>query len=296
METQESKLRDFLSLTGLRPEAENIYNAYKRGKMNQEKCLSQIQQLIEDFYTEKSNQNTLLEYFGKEIPSEQNNGLETSGIVLSVKNPSEMPDPSNIVAIKEPFLKVEIIAPDTYTGKLIELINDSRGSLISMGALSMGQLQLVAELPLAEVIVDFYDKLKSISRGFASMSYEINEYKASDLVKIDIVLNGKKVDPLSVIRHREQADRIGRQICEKLKELIPRQQIEIAVQAAIGARVIARETIKPFRKDVTAKLYGGDITRRMKLLDKQKEGKKKMKAFGSVEVPKDVFINILKGD
>ena len=163
-----------------------------------------------------------------------------------------------------------------------------------MSALSIGQIQITCNLPLAEMIVDFYDDLKSATKGYATMSYEITGFEAEDLVKVDILVHNKLVDPISFITHRSNSEAKGRHVCAKLKEQIPRQQFEIPIQAAIGARVIARETVKSFRKDVTAKLYGGDITRRMKLLDKQKEGKKRMKMVGSVEIPQSAFLNILK--
>ena len=213
---------------------------------------------------------------------------------LSIFTPSELPDPSNIKEIQEPWVKLEIITPEAYTGKIIELITSRRGAYTAMSLLSAGQLQITGEVPLAEMIVDFYDDLKSATKGYATMSYELLGFRTEDLVKIDILVNHKVVDPLSIITHKSQADSKGRQISEKLKELIPRQQFDIAIQAAIGARVIARETIKAFRKDVTAKLYGGDVTRRMKLLDKQKEGKKRMKMVGNVEIPQSAFLNVLK--
>jgi GTP-binding protein LepA len=227
-------------------------------------------------------------------PSVEYEIIQTSGEEYSIHTPSELPDPSKISEIKEPWIKVEVITPEEYTGKIIELLSSRRGSYSSIGLLSAGQLQITGEMPLAEMIVDFYDDLKSATKGYATMSYELLGFRTESLVKIDILVNQKVVDPLSIITHKSQAESKGRQICEKLKELIPRQQFEIAIQAAIGSRIVARETIKPFRKDVTAKLYGGDITRRMKLLDKQKEGKKKMKMVGNVEIPQTAFLNVLK--
>jgi GTP-binding protein LepA len=212
----------------------------------------------------------------------------------SIKNPSELPDPGSILSIKEPWIKLEIITPENYVGKIIEIITTRRGMYEGIHLLSGNQMQIEARMPLAEMIVDFYDELKSVSKGFATMSYEIGEFIADDLVKIDILVNHKIVDPMAIMAHKTRAEDKGRDICSKLKDLIPRQQFEIAIQAAIGAKVIARETIKAFRKDVTAKLYGGDITRRMKLLDKQKKGKKKMKMVGNVEIPQNAFLSVLK--
>jgi GTP-binding protein LepA len=213
---------------------------------------------------------------------------------IIIHTPSELPDPSQIRSISEPWVKIEILTPETYIGAIMELITSRRGIYQNMSFLTAGQVQISGEVPLAEMILDFYDDLKSLSRGFATLSYEQIGFRPGDLVKIDILVNYKRVDPLSVITHRSQAESRGRQICEKLKDLIPRQMFEIALQAAIGGRVIARETIRAYRKDVTAKLYGGDRTRRMKLLEKQKEGKKRMKMIGSVEIPQTAFLNILK--
>ncbi len=227
-------------------------------------------------------------------PSVQYQIEEFNGETYTIHTPSLLPDPSKIKNIYEPWIKIEIITPDIYIGKIIELITGKRGSYSSISPLAQDQVQITGELPLAEMIVDFYDELKSSTKGFATMSYEIIGFKEGDLVKIDILVNKKVVDPLSVMTHRAQSEEKGREICEKLKELIPRQQFDIAIQASIGARVIARESIKPFRKDVTAKLYGGDPSRRMKLLDKQKAGKKKMKMVGNVEIPQSAFLNVLK--
>ena len=219
---------------------------------------------------------------------------ENDGTKYTIHTPALLPDPSKIRYISEPWIKMEILTPDIYIGKIIELITNKRGNYSSISALAAEQVQITAELPLGEMIVDFYDELKSCTKGFATMSYDLIGFQRSDLVKIDILVNKKIVDPLSVMAHRLNAETKGREICEKLKELIPRQQFDISIQASIGARVIARESIKPFRKDVTAKLYGGDPTRRMKLLDKQKEGKKKMKMVGNVEIPQSAFLNVLK--
>jgi GTP-binding protein LepA len=227
-------------------------------------------------------------------PSVQYEVVLTNGTTITIHTPSELPDPSQIVCIKEPKIRMEIITPEVYIGKIIELVTSKRGNYTTMSALSIGQIQITCNLPLAEMIVDFYDDLKSATKGYATMSYEITGFEAEDLVKVDVLVHGKLVDPISFMTHRSNAEAKGRHVCAKLKEQIPRQQFEIPIQAAIGARVIARETVKSFRKDVTAKLYGGDITRRMKLLDKQKEGKKRMKMVGQVEIPQSAFLNILK--
>lgn len=296
------RLLEFLELTGLSKSLSSMVKQAEQEGLREEAVLGRAKQMILNYQPSESEQDDLMQIFGSDFgidwggkiqDAEKNEILEKD--YLSVKTPSDLPDPSSILAIKEPFLNMDIIAPTEYTGKIIELINDSRGECTAINSLSLGQIQITASIPLAEVIVDFYDQLKSGTKGYASMSYEISGYRASDLVKIDILLNGKIVEPLSVIVHKQNSEALGRRVCEKLKELIPRQQVEIAIQASIGSRVIARETIKPFRKDVTAKLYGGDITRRMKLLDKQKEGKKRMKSFANVNIPNDVFLNMLKG-
>ena len=227
-------------------------------------------------------------------PSVEYQVITTAGEVLSITNPSSLPDPTKIKEIQEPWVRLEIITPETYIGKIIELITSRRGSYSHLSQLSSGQLQIQAEMPLAEMIVDFYDDLKSVTKGYATMAYETIGFRPGNLTKIEVLVNKKPVDPLAIITDRSQAETKGRQICQKLKELIPRHQFEIAIQAAIGSRVIARETIKALRKDVTAKLYGGDITRRMKLLEKQKKGKKRMKMFGEVEIPQKAFLEVLK--
>jgi GTP-binding protein LepA len=187
-----------------------------------------------------------------------------------------------------------VLTPEEHVGKIIELVTSKRGNYQALNLISSGQIQLTGEMPLAEMVIDFYDELKSLTKGYATMSYELIDFRENDLVKIDFLVNQKIVSPLSIIAHRSQADQKSRRICEKLKELIPRQLFEIALQASIGSRVIARETVKAFRKDVTAKLYGGDMTRRKKLLEKQKKGKKRMKMVGNVEIPQSAFLNILK--
>lgn len=258
--------------------------------------VAQIKSFWQEFQSGKISESEFLELAQmlsmEEFEKEKK--ISESFYDLAIFTPSNLPDPSQIKAILEPFVRLEIITPEIYVGKIIELISQKRGNYEGINLLSLGQIQLTAKLPLAEMIVDFYDDLKSLSKGYATMSYELIGFEKGDLVKIDILVNSKIVDPLSIITHKENAETKGRHICEKLKELIPRQQIDIAIQAAIGARIIARETIKCFRKDVTAKLYGGDISRRMKLLDKQKAGKKRMKMVGNVEIPQSAFLNVLK--
>ena len=227
-------------------------------------------------------------------PSVEYKVVGHDGVEFSMKNPSELPDPSQIKEMKEPWVKVEIITPEQFVGAIIQLIADNRGSYTGLSEISLGQMQITGELPLAEVIVDFYDDLKSATKGYATISYDPIGFRTEDLVKIDFLVNKEVVAPLAVIAHRSQAEHKGRHICAKLKELIPRQQFDIAIQAAIGARIIARESIKPFRKDVTAGMYGGDMSRRKKLLEKQKKGKKKMKMIGNVEIPQSAFLNVLK--
>lgn len=227
-------------------------------------------------------------------PSVEYQIKERTGEEYSIRNSSQLPDPSKIEYIKEPFINLEIITPEIYVGKIIETISKRRGQYESINLLAGTQMEVHATMPLSEMIIDFYDELKSISKGFATMSYQIKEFRREDLVKVDIFVNHKVVDPLALITHKSKAEELGRQVCSKLKELIPRQQFEIAIQAGIGSKIIARETIKAFRKDVTAKLYGGDITRRMKLLEKQAKGKKKMKMIGNVEIPQSAFLNVLK--
>lgn len=207
-----------------------------------------------------------------------------------VRTPSDLPDPSRISTVEEPYIRAQIITKPDYIGSIMNLCLDKRGILSRQVYLTPFRVELSFELPLAEIVFDFYDRLKSISRGYASFDYALIDYRASDLIKLDIKLNGENVDALTALVHRDKADYIGRKICKRLKDLLPKQQFVIAIQAAIGAKVIARETISALRKDVTAKCYGGDISRKRKLLEKQKEGKKKMRQIGSVDVPQKPFL------
>ena len=211
-----------------------------------------------------------------------------------VRTPSDLPDPSRISSVEEPYIRAQIITKPDYIGSIMSLCLDKRGILSRQVYLTPYRVELSFELPLAEIVFDFYDRLKSISRGYASFDYALIDYRASDLIKLDIKLNGENVDALTALVHRDKADYIGRKICKRLKDLLPKQQFVIAIQAAIGAKVIARETISALRKDVTAKCYGGDISRKRKLLEKQKEGKKKMRQIGSVDVPQKAFLEVLK--
>jgi len=215
---------------------------------------------------------------------------------IIVNNPTQMPDPSRIEKIEEPFIKAQIITKPDYIGNIMTLCIGKRGLLINQGYLTPTRVELTFEMPLTEIVFDFYDRLKSVTRGYASFDYHPIGYRESDIVKMDILLNGEKVDALSSLIHRIRSQDFGRKLCEKLKELVPRQQFQIAIQAAIGAKVVARENISAMRKDVTAKCYGGDISRKRKLLEKQKEGKKRMKQIGNVEVPQEAFLAVLKLD
>ncbi|MFM1839108.1 MAG: GTP-binding protein LepA [Actinomycetota bacterium] len=221
---------------------------------------------------------------------------KTDGQVLKVDNPADLPLTNYIASIEEPFFRVSIITPKEYTGSLMELCQERRGELIKLEYLSPERVDMQYSMPLAEVVVDFFDQLKSRSQGYASLDYELAGYRPSDLVRVDILLNALPADAFSTIVHREKAYNYGNRMCGKLRELIPRQMFDVPIQAAIGGRIIARETVKAKRKDVLAKCYGGDISRKRKLLEKQKEGKKKMKSIGRVEVPGDVFISALKLD
>ena len=220
----------------------------------------------------------------------------TNGQITQVNNPSEMPDPTQMDRIEEPFIKAQIISKPEYIGNIMTLCLGKRGILLNQSYLTQTRVELVFEMPLTEIVFDFYDKLKSQTRGYASFDYNPIGYRESDIVKMDILLNAEKVDALSALIHRARSQDFGRKLCEKLKELLPRQQFQIAIQAAIGAKVVARENISAMRKDVTAKCYGGDISRKRKLLEKQKEGKKRMRQIGNVEVPQEAFLAVLKLD
>ncbi|CDE09765.1 elongation factor 4 [Prevotella sp. CAG:485] len=230
------------------------------------------------------------------VPNVSYNVYTKRGEKIEVHNPSGLPDPASIDHIEEPYIRASIITQADYIGPIMTLCLGKRGELIKQDYISGNRLELTFDMPLGEIVIDFYDKLKSISKGYASFDYHIEDFRPSNLIKLDILLNGESVDALSTLTHADNAVRFGRRMCEKLKELIPRQQFDIAVQAAIGAKIIARETIKAVRKDVTAKCYGGDISRKRKLLEKQKEGKKRMKQIGRVEVPQKAFLAVLKLD
>jgi GTP-binding protein LepA len=230
------------------------------------------------------------------VPNVSYRVFTTKGEVLEVHNPSGMPPNNNIDHIEEPYIHAQIITKSEFIGQIMKLCLDKRGTLKSQVYLTTDRAELTFDLPLAEIVFDFYDKLKSCSKGYASFDYYVNDYKESRLAKLDILLNGEPVDALSSLIHVDHAYSFGRRMCEKLKELIPRQQFDIAIQAAIGSKIIARETIKAVRKDVTAKCYGGDITRKRKLLEKQKKGKKRMRQIGNVEVPQSAFLAVLKID
>ena len=230
------------------------------------------------------------------VPNVSYHAYLSNGTDFIVNNPSDFPDPSRMDRIEEPYIKATIITKSEFIGPIMSLCINKRGIIKNQSYLTTDRVELIFEMPMAEIVFDFYDKLKSISKGYASFDYHQIGYQASDLVRIDIKLNGEPVDALSALIHRDNAFNFGKKICEKLKELITRQQFEIAIQAAIGAKIIARETIKALRKDVTAKCYGGDISRKRKLLEKQKEGKKRMRQVGSVEIPQQAFLAVLKLD
>lgn len=230
------------------------------------------------------------------VPNVSYKVYDKKGGCKEVHNPSGLPEPTLIDHIEEPFIRASVITNTAYIGPIMTLCLGKRGVLVKQEYISGDRVEIFYDLPLGEIVIDFYDKLKSISKGYASFDYHLHDFRESKLVKLDILLNGEPVDALSTLTHVDNSVTFGRRMCEKLKELIPRQQFEIAIQAAIGAKIIARETIKPVRKDVTAKCYGGDISRKRKLLEKQKEGKKRMKQIGTVEVPQKAFLAVLKLD
>ena len=230
------------------------------------------------------------------VPNVQYEVKLEEGKSIQVDNPSQMPEVGDIDAIFEPYIKASIITPADYIGPIMKLCQERRGVYVNQIFMQNNRVEITYEIPMAEVVFDFYDKLKSGTRGYASLDYEFIEYRKGDLVRLDILLNGEQVDALSSITHRDKAYYQGRRVCAKLKELIPRQQYEVAVQAAIGSRIIARDSVRALRKDVTAKCYGGDISRKRKLLEKQKEGKKRMKQVGSVEIPQEAFLAVLSMD
>ncbi len=230
------------------------------------------------------------------VPNVSYHVFDKKGNMKVVDNPGGLPDITLIERIEEPYIRASIITRTTYIGPIMTLCLGKRGELIRQDYISGDRIEITFDMPLGEIVIDFYDKLKSVSRGYASFDYHMHDYRPSRLVKLDILLNGEPVDALSTLTHADNAQSFGRRMCEKLKELIPRQQFDIAIQAAIGAKIIARETVKALRKDVTAKCYGGDISRKRKLLEKQKEGKKRMKQVGNVEVPQKAFLAVLKLD
>lgn len=230
------------------------------------------------------------------VPNVSYRAYTTKGDKIVVNNPSELPDPSKLDFVEEPYIKANIITKSDYVGPVMSLCIQKRGTIVNQHYLTSDRVELVFEMPMGEIVFDFYDKLKTISKGYASFDYHQIGYRQSDLVKMDIMLNGEQVDALSSLIHRSNAYDFGKKICEKLRELIPRQQFDIAIQASIGAKIIARENVRALRKDVTAKCYGGDISRKRKLLEKQKKGKKRMRQVGNVEIPQSAFMAVLKLD
>lgn len=228
------------------------------------------------------------------VPNVEYHVVRTDGTRLEVENPSAMPDRSRIDRIEEPFVRARIVCPSEYIGNVQKLCHDRRGMFVEMHYLDPARVEFVYELPLAEIVLDFYDRLKGSTRGYASLDWEFLEYRSSDLVKLDVMVNGETIDAFSVIMHRDKAYEYGRALVEKLKELIPRQLFEVMLQASIGGRIISRETVRPLRKNVTAKCYGGDITRKRKLLEKQRAGKRRMKQVGTVEIPQEAFLAVLQ--
>ena len=230
------------------------------------------------------------------VPNVEYEVLLTDGEVVTVYNPAHMPPAGNIEEISEPVLNAQILVPSEYLGNVMRLAQDRRGTYITTEYVDPTRALLRYELPLAEIVLDFYDRLKSVSRGYASFDYEYKGHVSADLVKLDLLINGDPVDALSAIVHRDRSYEWGRAICTRLKELIPRQMFEVIIQSAIGAKIISRTSVRPFRKNVTAKCYGGDISRKRKLLERQKEGKKRMKQVGNVEIPQEAFLAVLSMD
>jgi GTP-binding protein LepA len=245
-------------------------------------------------------QERLEREFGQEIiitvPNVVYRVIKKNGDVVEIENPKDMPDAVEIDHFEEPYMHVQIITPPEYIGNIMKISNERRAILQNTEYIDPSRADIHYLFPLSEIIFDFFDKLKSVSRGYASLDYEFHGYLKSDLVKLDILINGDPVDALSTIVHKDKAYHYGRKLCQKLRKLIPRQMFEVIIQAAVGSRIIARESVKPLRKNVLAKCYGGDITRKRKLLEKQKEGKKRMKQIGRVEVPQEAFLAVLSVD
>jgi GTP-binding protein LepA len=227
-------------------------------------------------------------------PSVEYHVLLENGDILNVDNPSQMPPAQTIAMIEEPYVLAHVLTPSEYLGNIMKLCQDRRGIFGGLDYIEEKRARVTYRLPLAEIVLDYYDRLKSVSRGYASLDFEFDSYREGDVIKLEILLNGEPVDALSAIVHRDKAYEWGHHLCTRLKELIPKQMFQVAIQAAIGSKVIARETIGAIRKNVTAKCYGGDITRKRKLLEKQKEGKRRMKQIGTVEVPQEAFLAVLK--
>jgi GTP-binding protein LepA len=228
------------------------------------------------------------------VPNVEYDVYLTNGEKVVVENPSKMPTGSAVDRIEEPYVKARVLAPTEYIGALMRLGQERRGEYLGMKYIDPTRVELDWEFPLAEIILDFYDKLKTLSRGYATLDYDFDGYRSSDLVKLDMLINGDAVDAFSVVIHEDKAYDWGRKLASKLRELIPRQLFEVVIQATMGGKIIARETVRPLRKDVTAKCYGGDVTRKRKLLEKQKAGKKRMKQVGTVEIPQEAFLAVLK--
>jgi GTP-binding protein LepA len=229
-------------------------------------------------------------------PSVEYRVVRSDGVELEIDNPADLPDPSKIERVLEPFLKVTVITPSSFTGSLMDLCQSRRGEMVKMEYLSPERLEIQYKMPLGEVVTDFFDQMKSRSQGYASLDYEPIGYEPGDLVKVDVLIAGEPVDAFSAIVHKDKSYDYGKKMADKLKELIPRQQFDVPIQAAIGSRILSRQTVKAYRKDVTAKLYGGDVSRKRKLLEKQKKGKKRMKNLGRVEVPSEAFTSALRLD